>query len=214
MTKEVLIIDYKDLQQDQNKDLQAVFETAFGPEGSGIVAVRNVPGFVDAKTRLLPMAHTLQGLPPDYLETKLTDPKSLYNAGWSLGKEKLGDGAPDTAKGSFYYNPCTDTPGTELDRKTYPLSYPCNLWPTEEVMPGFEAAAKTMGLLLKDVTVDLARHLDAYLQTKVPSYAPNTLYHAMKDTEKVKCRLLYYYPQDNNNKEDLSKDESWIGWRK
>lgn len=206
-SKEVRIIDYADLQADQTKDLQSIFETAFGPEGSGIIAVRNVPGFVDAKTRLLPMAHTLQGLPADYLEEKLVDPKSLYNSGWSLGKEKMGDGAPDTAKGSFYYNPCTDTPGTELDRQTYPLSYPTNLWPSKEVMPEFEEAAKTLGCLMKKVTVDLSRHLDAYLQIKVPSYQPNTLYHAIEETEKVKCRLLYYFPQQENK-----KPTSWIGW--
>jgi hypothetical protein len=213
MAREVLVIDYMDLQKEENKELQSIFEEAFGLDGTGIIAVRNVPGFLQAKTRLLPMAHTLQALPDDYLETKLTDPESLYNAGWSLGKEKLGNGAPDTAKGSFYFNPCTDQPGTEADRQKYPLSYPCNLWPEDDKLPGFEAACKELGVLLKNVTVDLARHLDIYLQNKVEFYQPNTLYHAMKDTEKVKGRLLYYFPP-KEEPDNPNKNESWIGWRK
>ena len=218
----VLIVDYEDLQNDpKGKDnpILGILAEAFGKDGSGILAVRNCPGFVEAKSKLLPMAHDLINLPADYLESKLTDPGSLYNAGWSLGKEKLGDGEPDFAKGSFYYNPCTDKPGSELDRKTYPLSYPCNIWPDDK-LPALEPAAKELGLLLKNVTVDLARHLDVYLQATVgTAYTPNTLYHAMKDTEKVKGRLLYYYPkkmEDENNgtgegkKKKLS--DSWIGW--
>jgi len=216
MTQQVLIVDYADLQKDQNKDIQAIFEQAFGPNGTGIIAVRNVPNFVKTKSQCLLKAHTLQALPEEYLETELTDPDSLYNAGWSLGKEKLGNGSPDTAKGSFYFNPCTDTPGSAEDRAKYPLSYPCNVWPTEDKVPDFENSAKELGMLLKGVTVDLARHLDAYLQARVTSYQPNTLYHAMKDTEKVKGRLLYYYPhtkiESDDGNEDDERSESWIGW--
>lgn len=217
----VLIVDYADLQKDPNRKdnpIRGILAEAFGKDGCGILAVRNCPGFVEAKSKLLLMAHDLINLPADYLETKLTDPESLYNAGWSLGKEKLGDGEPDFAKGSFYYNPCTDKPGSELDRQTYPLSYPCNVWPDDK-MPDFEPAAKELGLLLKHVTVDLARHLDVYLQANVgEAYIPNTLYHAMKDTEKVKGRLLYYYPKQNgeegnDNGEGTKKSsDSWIGW--
>jgi hypothetical protein len=38
---------------------------------------------------------------------------SMYNVGWSHGKEKLGD-TPDFAKGSFYANPLYDEPGTPV----------------------------------------------------------------------------------------------------
>ena len=210
---EVLIVHYADLLKEADEkenSILAVFDKAFGKDGIGLIAVRNVPGFVEAKAKLLPMAHDLVHLPSDYLEEKLTDPDSLYNAGWSLGKEKLGDGEPDFAKGSFYYNPCTDTPGSPEDREKYPLSYPCNVWPDEK-MPAFEPAAKEFGMLLKTVTVDLARHLDVYLQAKVDSYQPDLLYHAMKGTEKVKGRLLYYYPQKEDDEEGENK-KSWIGW--
>ena len=114
----------------------------------------------------------------------------------------------------LYYNPCTDCPGTADDRTKYPLSYPSNKWPAEE-MPQLEPAAKTMGLLLKNVTVKLAGHLDAYMATKLPqSTPPPTLTTALKDTEKVKCRLLYYFPKPNNDNTAATnkKMDSWIGW--
>lgn len=44
---------------------------------------------------------------------KLEHEPSMYNVGWSHGKEKLGD-TPDFAKGSFYGNPLFDEPGTPV----------------------------------------------------------------------------------------------------
>lgn len=207
----VVVIDYAELQKETTSNDEknfALLERAFGLNGPGLIAIRGVPGFIQAKRKLLPMAYELINLPEDYLEEKCTDAKSLYNAGWSRGKEKLGDGEPDFAKGSFYYNPCSDVPGSDKDRTKYPLSYPCNVWPSEK-LPHFEPAAKELGMLLKEVTMHLARHLDVYLQAKVKSYQPETISRAMRETEKVKCRLLYYYPYDN---EDKRKSSSWIGW--
>lgn len=119
------------------------------------------------------------------------------------------------------FSPCTDTPGTVDDRNKYPLSYPCNVWPKDK-MPHLEAAAKELGLLLKDVTVKVARHLDALIDSKASTYKSGTLFNALEETEKVKCRLLYYYPKhdddtngtsngSNNNKNKMNNN-SWIGW--
>jgi hypothetical protein len=46
----------------------------------------------------------------------------MWNAGWSLGREKLGD-EPDFSKGSFYANPLFDTPGTQEEKEKYPINY-------------------------------------------------------------------------------------------
>ena len=225
-SNDLVILDWKDLtassnsssssstivdeQQNENNISQAL-ERAFGRTGLGVVAIRGVPGFVEAKQAFLPMAHQLAHLPKDYLEEKLTDPDSLYNAGWSYGKEKLGD-KPDLAKGSFYYNPVTDLPGTEKDRETYPLSYPGNVWPDDEKIPGFQQAAKHIGCILRDATIELTRHLDKRAHARNPdSYPPNFLQNAMKDTEKVKARLLYYFPLSSKKSKKEQKD-SWIGW--
>jgi hypothetical protein len=60
--------------------------------------------------------------------SKLEHPPSLYNAGWSKGREKIGN-TPDELKGSFYANPIADRVGLFAD--THPFFYPDNIWPSE-----------------------------------------------------------------------------------
>ena len=214
---DVVVVEYQDVIANPSSphshsnlhstSLADSLERAYGTSGFGILVIRNVPGFAEAKQAFLPMAHALAHLPN--LERDLTDATSLYNAGWSHGKEKLGD-KPDLAKGSFYFNPLTDTPGSEQDRRQYPLSYPCNLWPAD--LPEFEPAAKHIGKLMKDVVVHLAKHVDAFAAAKVPHYPPNALHTAMVDTEKAKGRLLYYFPIESSSEGSVPKEDSWIGW--
>lgn len=206
----VVIVDYADIQKDdagQDSALMDALERAFGAGSLGIIAISNVPRFVEQKQAFLPLGHTLAHLPQDYLEEELTDEASLYNNGWSYGKEKLGD-EPDLSKGSFYFNPLSDQPGTEGDRAKFPLSYPCNIWPKR--IPGFEKSAKDLGGLLKEVVVHVARHIDAFAKTKNPNYPEGALYKAMKETDKGKARLLYYFPLDDD--ENPNKEDSWLGW--
>ena len=213
--------------------MRSLLERAYGPQGTGILAIRNMPGFVEAKNAFLPEAHTLATLPSDYLETHLTDAASLYNAGWSYGKEKLGaNKPPDTAKGSFYYNPISDLPGTPELRRQYPYSYPINVWPDERegVLPGFQQKAKTIGKILLQASVEVARHVDALAASTCPQYPANLLYDNMKGTDKVKARLLYYFPLQHSQQQqpniehdtatalsaaadsDNAVEDSWIGW--
>lgn len=237
---DIVIIDWNDLHHSSTAsatsksptaslELSMALERAFAaPTSTGIVAIRNVPGFVAAKQACLPTAHTLAHLPVDYLEGELTDPDSLYNAGWSHGKEKLGD-EPDTAKGSFYYNPVKDHPGTPEDRAAYPLSYPANKWPADNRIPNFKKAACQLGCIMRDTTALLCKHIDSLAKSATPTYEDDLLYKAMKDTDKVKCRLLYYFPLEEPEDESPTaepaaaaaaaihtvynpKQDSWIGW--
>jgi hypothetical protein len=210
---ELVILDWKDIVAKETSDhVLSALERALGPGGFGLVAIRHVPGFVQAKNSFLPLTHSLVQLSSDYLETHLTDAASLYNAGWSHGKEKLGD-KPDFAKGSYYFNPITDEPGTEHDRATYPLSYPKNIWPNEEEtsLPQFKKKAICIGRILKEAAAELAKHIDALALLKVPNYTPQFLYHAMKDTEKAKARLLYYFPLELAE-DQVPSEDSWIGY--
>ena len=202
-----VIVDYEHVAKEPSSShsIADQLEQAYGSSGCGILVIPNVPGFVQAKHTFLPMAHSLVQLPN--LEQDLTDAGSFYNAGWSHGKEKLGN-KPDLAKGSFYFNPLTDTPGSEEDRRSYPASYPCNLWPAS--LPDFEPAAKHIGTIMKDVVVALTKHIDAFAAEKVIHYPPNLLYTAMKETEKGKGRLLYYFPL--SDQASTPSQDSWIGW--
>lgn len=56
----------------------------------------------------------LQNLPEE-ARVRCEDPTSLYNFGWSHGKESLGNRGPDTHKGSYYANPLLDAPSDDVD---------------------------------------------------------------------------------------------------
>lgn len=215
---DVVIVEWEDLVG--NSDVQNRLEEAYGPQGTGILAIRNVPGFVEAKNAFLPQAHKLATLPSDYLEENLTDAPSLYNAGWSFGKEKLGaNKPPDTAKGSYYYNPISDLPGTADLREKYPYSYPLNVWPQEDVLPGFTEQAKSIGKILLQACEQVARHVDALAAKSCPNYPINLLYRNIQGTDKVKARLLYYFPlkeplddTTTTTAKASAAQDSWIGW--
>ena len=84
----LVVVDYEDVASSK-ADLSIQLESAFGGLQSstlssplGIIAIRNVPTFIDAKEKFLSLAHALAHLEPGYLETHLSDPTSLYNSGW------------------------------------------------------------------------------------------------------------------------------------
>eukprot|EP00986_Skeletonema_menzelii_P010261 scaffold4987_cov135-Skeletonema_menzelii.AAC.1 len=217
----LVIVDYEDI-ADASKDLTAELECAFGGRLSsttnnisdaasplGIIAIRNIPNFVEAKNAFLPMAHALAHLKPQCYQA-LEDPTSFYNTGWSHGKEKLGD-EPDYAKASYYFNPLTDLPGTQDEREKYPASYPCNKWPNEDDLPQlkhFKQSAQKLGKIMHQTVAHVAKHIDVMAAKKVVGYRKDLLFDAMQHTEKAKGRLLYYYPIDK----DEAKEDNWIGW--
>ena len=210
----VVVIDFADILADpptsggETGYLQSKLMQAFGHGSLGIVAIRGVPNFLEARSKFLPMAHALRHLPTKYLEEQLTDPKTLYNAGWSHGREKLGE-KPDLSKASFYFNPLSDMPGSSELRGKFPLSYPSNVWPDEDTMPNFEESAKRIGGIMHNCVVRLARHIDALAkQERGNSYPDSLLYDSMSNTDKAKGRLLYYFPQTSSD----TAEDSWIGW--
>jgi hypothetical protein len=74
-----------------------IFAQAYGPDGLGALTIAGIPGYSSARKSLIPLSHTLAHLPDDK-KVALEHPDSMYNVGWSHGKEKMGD-QPDFAKG-------------------------------------------------------------------------------------------------------------------
>lgn len=215
MTK-LVIVDYADLLPDReststSSTLLSKLEEAYGKDGLGILGIRGVPKFQEMKQRCLPLAHSLAHLDPAELSA-LEDPDSFFNAGWSHGKEMIRPGFPDKAKASFYFNPLVDIPGTPEERSAFPASYPCNKWPKKS-LPDLETACKDLGGLLKDVALALTPHLDRYVEQKQTKYPSNFLQATLETTEKVKGRLLYYYPLPQTKKPTTEVAvDSWIGF--
>lgn len=201
--KRLISINYSDLVTGRG-DLIGAIRNAFGPGSLGAIAIRGIPGFAEQRRALLPLSHRLRMLPEDQLK-RLERPETLYNVGWSHGKEKIGE-VPDFSKGSYYGNPLYDKAAlSEEQLQKYPFFYPPNVWPTDG-LPELEGTFKQMGRTMFDAAILLVRQMDAMTAAHVPGYERDALYRELSVTRKVKGRLLYYYPSD------AKADDAWIGW--
>eukprot|EP01129_Flabellula_baltica_P017359 TRINITY_DN9602_c0_g1_i1.p1 TRINITY_DN9602_c0_g1~~TRINITY_DN9602_c0_g1_i1.p1 ORF type:complete len:376 (+),score=87.03 TRINITY_DN9602_c0_g1_i1:29-1156(+) len=200
-TMSLVTLSYQDLLD--GVDLTDQIFEAYGPNGLGALTISGIPNYVEQRESLLSLGHRVAHLDQAIQQT-LEDPTSLWNAGWSHGKEKLGD-EPDFAKGSYYCNPVYDDPGTPELKEKYPFFYPTNIWPTEHV-PELEEAFKALGENMYRVCILLAKQIDQLIKKNVPEYEENLLSDQMENTQKIKGRLLYYYPKETKS------EDGWIGW--
>lgn len=202
----LVVLEYDDLVA--GKDLSEEILRAYGAGSVGALAVRGIPNWNSMTTSTLPQIHHLQALNPEKLK-ELEDPTSMYNAGWSLGKEKMGD-TPDFSKASFYFNPLSDDPCPEF-RDEFPWALPKNLWPAEEDIPNFKSNACQLGSVMKDVAVLLSRQIDSLLTARVPGYESGLFYNAMLNSMKAKARALYYFPITPSTTA-TTRGDNWIAW--
>lgn len=209
-----MTIEYSDLASG-SVDLTEQIETAYGYDGIGLLAVRNVPGYEKKRQALLPLARQLAHLPQADLDA-LEDEPSFYSVGWSHGKEKF-LGKPDFSKGSFYANPLMDVVETDADLiKKYPAFLAPNLWPNQS-LPGLEPAFKDLGQLIVDVGRLVARHCDHLVHSRLPTYPEHKLEDLLHTSRTPKGRLLYYFPKETAGsggaKQDIEQElGSWCGW--
>jgi isopenicillin N synthase-like dioxygenase len=218
---EVVTLQYEALVR--GDDLNKEIERAFGMEGLGLLTVAGIPGLAPLRERLLPLARTFARLPRGVQEQYEHEP-SFYSVGWSHGKEKLGGGQPDFAKGSYYNNPLHNRPVDDEDLiKRYP-SFACpNIWPTAHV-PEMEGGFMELGQLMQCVGLLVAKQCDAFVGARCPTYEPAKLHGLLSASRVCKGRLLHYYalpspsssepativaPQPAGEPDPFS---SWCGW--
>lgn len=160
-------IEHKDI-VDRSSDLRSEIRDAYSSAGKlnlvvglGILVVKNIPGYEEARRRLLPLGKELGEL-PDSGKKKLEAPEVLYQVGWSHGIEKF-KGKPDFLKGSFYANVLFDEYDSPLVDRAH------NKWPTESI-PDLEHAFKNLSRLMFNVGGLLSFHIDNYVHSIVPAY--------------------------------------------
>lgn len=217
---EIVVLDYNDLMN--GVDLTAEIGKAYGVDGIGLLTVSNVPGLKEARSRLLPLAQKFAIL-PDATQQKYEDPKSHYSFGWSLGKEKL-EGKPDLSKGSYYANPQYDQPVTDPELiARYPAFLGNNIWPTADDAPDFEDAFKSLGQLIIDVGLLVAKQCDAYVLKicRGQAYESGRLHRIIDNSVCCKARLLHYFSKEDGGEAALAGQSqeikegdfsSWCGW--
>jgi isopenicillin N synthase-like dioxygenase len=211
---DVVELDYNDLVA--GVDLSAEIERAYGFEGAGLLTVRNVPNYVAARKRLLPLSKKFADL-PDEVKDKYVLSNAYYAFGWSHGKEKLQE-LPDYSKGSFYANPQYDRPVDDEETiAKYPSFVHPNIWPKDE-LPELESAFKEVGQIIVSVGQLVARQCDNFVRSKCPTYpAHDSLEKTIATSLCCKARLLHYFPiaHDPDAPVTESKDSefsSWCGW--
>lgn len=214
-TTKVVELDYNSLIA--GDDLSSQIAEAYGHDGVGVLTVRNVPGFVEARRRLLPLSRTFALLPDD-VKQKYVHPSSFYSFGWSHGKENL-QGKADTSKGSYYANPQYDKPvEDEALIAAYPTFVHPNIWPTED-LPELEESFKALGQIIVRTGQLVAQQCDRYVHSQCASYPPKALETVIEKSLCCKARLLHYFPTSDDKKSSSSSatgadDEfsSWCGW--
>lgn len=214
------------------------FETlkeAFGPDSLGILVVKDVPPeFTHLRHQTLSYASYLGNLPEPELSMKITtalprtltylwiakleNEKAKYLTGWSLGKETLKSGQVDTFKGSYYANcafyvdatlDCAK-PTAEFNEDNFPEYLSPNVWPAQDILPGFKPSLESLCRVIINTAVLVARACDRYAESEIQGYPNGYLEHVVSTSNTTKARLLHYYPQ---TQEALSKigaaDDDW-----
>eukprot|EP00899_Mesostigma_viride_P009496 jgi/Mesvir1/18548/Mv17066-RA.1 len=205
----------------RNHNLGDRISQAFGEGGLGLLTVAGVPGYLEQRAALLPLAQQLASLPEDAL-ARLEDPESHFSFGWSCGKETLQDGRPDYFKGSFYANPTVDKVTDDLSLMALHPSY-CrpNIWPVQD-LPALEPAFKALGATIVHVGTLVARQCDLFLTSRLGTSCDGSGFTRQEpliaNSRNSKGRLLHYFPHGSPRMATLrggvnaGDPGSWCGW--
>jgi isopenicillin N synthase-like dioxygenase len=83
-----------------------------------------------------------------------------------------------------------------------------NVWPSEELLPGFEATFRELCTLIIDIAALVARACDKYAEANIDGYQKGFLEHVVKTSVSTKARLLHYFPSPQTASEASSSDTS------
>ncbi|CDK28280.1 unnamed protein product [Kuraishia capsulata CBS 1993] len=202
-TKIPVQVDLHDL-ADGNVD--HLLDKAFGPDSLGLIIIQGLSEeFSQLRKRVLSDASRLSALPTTELE-KLESPEGHFLTGWSKGRENFSeDDFYDDLKGSFYVN-CSFHKDASLERptegecdrfSTFKAYTTRNMWPREDLIPGFEKNMKLLCNLIIDVATVVAESCDRYCLKNVSNYEANYLSRIVSESTTTKARLLHYYPSSN-----------------
>jgi isopenicillin N synthase-like dioxygenase len=195
-------------------------ESAFGPSSLGILVVKDLPAqYSGLREKLLSYSSYLAKLPSEELEC-ITNAAANYEIGWSHGKEALKDGQYDTMKGSYYVD-CQsfylENPIIPSARQPATRGSGANLWPPENLMPGFRETFEELCTLLIDIGALVARAIDLYAAQNILDYQPGYLEHVVRTSHTPKARLLHYFPPkvtdtpppSTSNSTSDSEEDTW-----
>lgn len=206
-------------------EISNAISAAFGPEGPGILTVRDLePWYAESRARLLSCGRAFAQL-PTHVQAQYECAESDYGVGWSRGREQF-RGRVDTSKGSYYANPVIDNPsdGNEALKRAHPFLMTSNIWPTAESSVGanMEIPFKRIGQYMLRLAMDIAWHCDRFVAHTLSKGTGavqdfHVLSSALANSRTHKGRLLHYYPvgiQPQSPSTALGSDgeQTWCGY--
>lgn len=210
----VVSIDYFDLEK--KIDLSDSIRQAFGSNGLGILIVSNIPGILDKRSALLPYGQKFYNLPED-VKQSFMDKDSSFQFGWSEGNEFLDKEKTiaDTSKSGFYANPTIDVPTVdEFTIKKYPGLARPNIWPDENILPGFKSHYLNLAQQIHSVGLLIAEQCDIFIHNTLKSYGIDplsmlnlpSLHKILHESLSSKSRILHYsQPKKFHKIQNVSK---------
>lgn len=207
----VIKIDFCELVDTSN--LLDQIHNSFGRSSLGLIVIKNIPQFKEARESFLYKGYLLSQQSEEYLKT-LELPKADYNVGWSKGR-CFADGGFDYMQGSFYARLLSEHLIDESDpemEKNYKNIWPCRL-------DGFKESFRTLGNIMLEIQLKLLKQIDKYIEHKIKESNPKgtffSLYDCVKEKNDVIGRLLAYYPVESfDHTKYKGSPDNWCGWHR
>jgi isopenicillin N synthase-like dioxygenase len=210
LNTKLIKIDYQDL-INLSSGLSERISQAFGTDGLGLIAIKNVPKYTETRQKILELGLKMAKLDEECLKN-LEKPETRYSLGWQKGKSYFG-GKWEAMTGAFYARVLSEQIiHSDPDmREKY-----TNVWPTEDLLPDFKQNFLDMGRLLTHCQENLLFHLDKYTKQNYPEYEESYLYNKMQVRNDTISRLIMYYPAKTYDEEKYGKDskDNWCGWHR
>jgi isopenicillin N synthase-like dioxygenase len=203
-------VDYSEI-INPNSNLSKQISEAFGLEGLGLIAIKNIPGYPEIRKRILTQGFKMAHFSQDDLKS-LEKPETNYSLGWQKGNTYI-NGQWEALTGSFHARVLNETithSNDELKNKYL------NTWPSEEQLSGFKKVFSEMGLLLTNCVENLLYHLDRYTKECNSDYEEFNLYNKLRTRNDVLSRLIIYYPANTYDEEKYGKEskDNWCAWHR
>jgi len=222
-------IDFSTL-NDQEVNISQHINQAFGKEGLGLIAIKNVPNLISAREKILKKGFEFYHLDENILK-QLEKPEVNYLVGFNKARTYT-ENEYEYLTNAFYARTQTNKPSFKYN-KNLEEKYQ-NVWPEENVIKDFKQNFLQMGSILHNVLLLMLKHFDDYLKILISEKndqitkndiikIKNNFLDFQRKNDSI-CRLISYFPVDTLDKNMLKakKDSSevekikknWCGWHR
>lgn len=118
----------------------------------------------------------------------------------------------DDLKGSYYAN-CAFYQGASVQKHDeFPEMTSPNVWPSEEILPGFRKTFEELCNLIIDTAVLVAQACDRFAEADIEGYEKGCLEQVIRRSHMTKARLLHYFPtvkETQRRGPEIDVEEIW-----